>query len=122
MLRVRPRLQQLHPAVETSMVMVGAVTGTSSDVRAERTLTNPTWERDVCKKRYCTLTMEIAVEIFSVSSARLPTFRSCIYSSSSPEIRPSAHQLTWISSVMCGTTCTVLPRYSPLRSLRMTDW
>ncbi len=27
-----------------------------------------------------------------------------------------------ISSVMWGMTCTVLPRYSPRRSLLMTDW
>ena len=27
-----------------------------------------------------------------------------------------------ISSVMCGITCTVEPRYSPRRSLVMTFW
>jgi hypothetical protein len=27
-----------------------------------------------------------------------------------------------ISSVMCGITCTVAPRYSPRRSLEITDW
>ena len=29
---------------------------------------------------------------------------------------------SWISSVTCGITCTVLPRYSPLRSFAMTLW
>ena len=27
-----------------------------------------------------------------------------------------------ISSVMCGITCTVAPRYSPRRSFEITDW
>ena len=32
-----------------------------------------------------------------------------------------AQDAALISSVMCGITCTVEPRYSPLRSLRMTE-
>ena len=29
---------------------------------------------------------------------------------------------SWMASETCGTTCTVLPRYSPIRSLSITDW
>ncbi len=35
---------------------------------------------------------------------------------------PAASRMTvLISSVMCGMTCTVLPRYSPRRSFWMTE-
>ena len=35
---------------------------------------------------------------------------------------PSRRIAPLISSVMCGITCTVEPRYSPRRSFVMTDW
>ena len=39
----------------------------------------------------------------------------------SAPVRPArALTLSFISSVMCGMVWTVLPRYSPRRSLRMT--
>ena len=48
---------------------------------------------------------------------------STIATSGSPHVAAAAPRSrnAWISFVMCGMTCTVLPRYSPRRSLRITD-
>ena len=65
---------------------------------------------------------------YSLSFASCVIHRSRVFGVLHPSLRmyrgsyQSFIGVTWISSVMCGTTCTVLPRYSPLRSLRMTDW
>ena len=48
---------------------------------------------------------------------------STIATSGSPHVAAAAprSRKAWISFVMCGMTWTVLPRYSPRRSLRITD-
>ena len=38
------------------------------------------------------------------------------------ELSPARRIRSLISFVMCGITCTVEPRYSPRRSLRMTEY
>ena len=44
-----------------------------------------------------------------------------VISTSAPVRSARARMLPFISSVMCGIVCTVLPRYSPRRSFWMTE-
>jgi len=47
---------------------------------------------------------------------------SSVITISNCPVSPRMRMLRLISSVICGTTCTVYPRYSPSRSLLITFW